>query len=91
MAQVATLKIFEALRKEFEEPKSVAIAEAIETALQSSEETLVTKADLKSEMAVLRTEMAQTESRITKWMFVLWAGHTITVVGIVIAVIKYLK
>ncbi len=84
MAQVATLKIFEALRKEFEEPKSVAIAEAIETALQSSEETLVTKADLKS-------EMAQTESRITKWMFIFWAGHTITVVGIVIAVIKYLK
>jgi hypothetical protein len=42
-------------------------------------------------MAVLRTEMAQTESRITKWMFIFWAGHTITVVGIVIAVIKYLK
>ena len=84
MAQATSLKIFETLRSGFEEKQSTLIAEAIETAMEASAGDLVTKECLKA-------ELAQLEARLTKWMFVFWAGHTLTVVGIVIAVIKYLK
>ena len=84
MAQATSLKIFETLRSGFEEKQSALIADAIETALESSEGDLVTKEYLKA-------ELAQLEARLTKWMFIFWAGHTLTVVGIVIAVVKYLK
>ncbi len=84
MAHAATLKVFETLRQEFDEKKATKIAEALELSAESSEDKFVTKEFLKAELAEAKTE-------IIKWMFIFWAGHTLTVVGIVIAIIKYLK
>ena len=58
----------------------MAQAAALESHHQPIETHLATKADL-----------AETKAELLKWMFIFWAGHTVTVVGIVIAIVKYLK
>ena len=61
---VMVIEIFEALR-------SVGVAEAQATAAAKAvmdiKGDLVTSGDLKSEMAVLRTEMAELKSDLIKW------------------------
>jgi hypothetical protein len=36
----------------------------------------------------VKAETRAFEARITRWMFVFWAGHTVTVVGIMVALLK---
>ena len=45
-------------------------------------------ARLEQRIGEVKAEMRAFEARLTRWMFVFWAGHTVTVVGIMVALLK---
>jgi putative heme iron utilization protein len=84
MTQSATLKVFETLRRGFEEKQSTLIAEAIAEALESNnadlDKTLATKADI----IRLDSKISETKTEIIKWTFLFIIGQT----GVILAILK---
>jgi len=85
MSTVKILSILEAAS--IEPPKARAIAESFEIAFREQEGDLTKRlmtnqdgeklrAEIKTSIAELRTEMAQFKAEIIKWMFLFWIGQT---------------
>ena len=80
MTYTNTLKIFETLRSVFDEKQATKIAEAVETALETSNATLLEKIATKS-------DLAGTKAEIIKWMFIFWIGQFTSIVGVLTAIL----
>ncbi len=80
MAYTNTLKIFETLRSVFDEKQATKIAEAVETALETNNATLLEKVATKS-------DLAETKAEIIKWMFIFWIGQFASIVGVLTAIL----
>lgn len=80
MAYTNTLKIFETLRSVFDEKQAAKIAEAVETALETNNATLLEKVATKS-------DLAETKAEIIKWMFIFWIGQFASIVGVLTAIL----
>ena len=80
MAYTNTLKIFETLRSVFDEKQATKIAEAVETALETNNETLLGKVATKE-------DIANTKAEIIKWMFIFWIGQFASIVGVLTAIL----
>lgn len=80
MTYTNTLKVFETLRSVFDEKQATKIAEAVETALESSNATLLEKIATKS-------DLAETKAEIIKWMFIFWIGQFASIVGVLTAIL----
>jgi len=80
MAYTNTLKVFETLRSVFDEKQATKIAEAVETALETSDTTLLEK-------VATKTDLAETKAEIIKWMFIFWVGQFASIVGVLTAIL----
>ncbi len=80
MAYTNTLKVFETLRSVFDEKQATKIAEAVETALETNNATLLEKVATKS-------DLAETKAEIIKWMFIFWIGQFASIVGVLTAIL----
>ena len=80
MTYTNTLKIFETLRSVFDEKQATKIAEAVETALETSNATLLEKIATKS-------DLAGTKAEIIKWKFIFWIGQFASIVGVLTAIL----
>ena len=80
MAYTNTLKVFETLRSVFDEKQATKIAEAVETALETSNATLLEK-------VATKTDLAETKAEIIKWMFIFWIGQFASIVGVLTAIL----
>ena len=80
MAYTNTLKVFETLRSVFDEKQATKIAEAVETALETSNATVLEKIATKS-------DLAETKAEIIKWMFIFWIGQFASIVGVLTAIL----
>ncbi|MEK6622802.1 MAG: hypothetical protein AABZ13_10000 [Planctomycetota bacterium] len=80
MAYTNTLKVFETLRSVFDEKQAAKIAEAVETALETSNATVLEKIATKS-------DLAETKAEIIKWMFIFWIGQFASIVGVLTAIL----
>ena len=92
MSTVKILSIVEAAS--IEPPKARAIAESLEVAFREQEDDLTKRlmtnedgakirAEIKTSIAELRTEMANFKAEIIKWMFLFWIGQMAATVAIV--------
>ena len=77
-----------------EPPKARAIAESMEVAFREQEDDLTKRlmtnedgakirAEIKTSIAELRTEMANFKAEIIKWMFLFWIGQMAATAAIV--------
>jgi hypothetical protein len=77
-----------------EPPKARAIAESLEVAFREQEDDLTKRlmtnedgakirAEIKTSIAELRTEMANFKAEIIKWMFLFWIGQMAATAAIV--------
>lgn len=80
MAYINTLKVFETLRSVFDEKQAARIAEAVETALETSHAALL-------EEVATKKDIAETKAEIIKWMFIFWIGQFASVVGVLTAIL----
>ena len=92
MAVADTLKIFDTLRKSFDEQQAKTIALAIEIAAEENNKTLseklatlATKEELKLEIAALKAEMHDLHAKSVRWMFVFIFGQFWAIVGVLFA------
>ena len=92
MSMVKILSILEAAS--IEPPKARAIAESLEVAFREQEDDLTKRlmtnedgakirAEIKTSIAELRTEMANFKAEIIKWMFLFWIGQMAATAAIV--------
>jgi DNA-binding transcriptional MerR regulator len=92
MSRVQIPSILEAASTE--PPKARAIAESMEVALREQEDDLTKRlmtnedgakirAEIKTSIAELRTEMANFKAEIIKWMFLFWIGQMAATAAIV--------
>jgi hypothetical protein len=92
MSTVKILSILEAAS--IEPPKARAIAESLEMAFREQEDDLTKRlmtnedgakirAEIKTSIAELRTEMANFKAEIIKWMFLFWIGQIAATAAIV--------
>ncbi len=92
MSTVKILTILEAAS--IEPPKARAIAESLEMAFREQEDDLTKRlmtnedgakirAEIKTSIAELRTEMANFKAEIIKWMFLFWIGQMAATAAIV--------
>jgi hypothetical protein len=92
MSTVKILSILEAAS--IEPPKARAIAESLEMAFREQEDDLTKRlmtnedgakirAEIKTSIAELRTEMANFKVEIIKWMFLFWIGQIAATAAIV--------
>ena len=92
MSTVKILSILEAAS--IEPPKARAIAESLEMAFREQENDLTKRlmtnedgakirAEIKTSIAELRTEMAHFKAEIIKWMFLFWIGQIAATAAIV--------
>jgi hypothetical protein len=92
MSTVKILSILEAAS--IEPPKARAIAESLEMAFREQEDDLTKRlmtnedgakirAEIKTSIAELRTEMANFKAEIIKWMFLFWIGQMAATAAIV--------
>jgi len=92
MSTVKILSILEAAS--IEPPKARAIAESLEMAFREQENDLTKRlmtnedgakirAEIKTSIAELRTEMANFKAEIIKWMFLFWIGQMAATAAIV--------
>jgi hypothetical protein len=92
MSTVKILSILEAAS--IESPKARAIAESLEVAFREQEDDLTKRlmtnedgakirAEIKTSIAELRTEMANFKAEIIKWMFLFWIGQMAATAAIV--------
>lgn len=75
MAIANTLKIFEVLRKSFDEQQAKVIASAIETALEENSKTIFEKLATKAELKEIKID-------ILKWMVTLWITQMIAILAL---------
>ena len=87
MAYTNTLKVFETLRSVFDEKQATKIAEAVETALETNNETLLAKVATKEDIASTKEDIANTKAEIIKWMFIFWIGQFASIVGVLTAIL----
>jgi len=96
MSTVKILTILEAAS--IEPPKARAIAESLEMAFREQEDDLTKRlmtnedgakirAEIKTSIAELRTEMANFKAEIIKWMFLFWIGQ----MAATAAIVKFLR
>ncbi len=92
MSTVKILSILEAAS--IEPPKARAIAESLEVAFREQEDDLTKRlmtnedgakirAEIKTSIAELRTEMDNFKAEIIKWMFLFWIGQMAATAAIV--------
>ena len=92
MSTAKILSILEAAS--IEPPKARAIAESLEVAFREQEDDLTKRlmtnedgakirAEIKTSIAELRTEMANFKAEIIKWMFLFWIGQMAATAAIV--------
>jgi len=92
MSTVKILSILEAAS--IEPPKARAIAESLEVAFREQEDDLTKRlmtnedgakirAEIKTSIAELRTEMANFKAEIIKWMFLFWIGQMAATAAII--------
>ena len=92
MSTAKILSILEAAS--IEPPKARAIAESLEMAFREQEDDLTKRlmtnedgakirAEIKTSIAELRTEMANFKAEIIKWMFLFWIGQIAATAAIV--------
>ena len=67
---------------EFVEQKVTQQIEGELVGLVSKSDLLLTKAELKQDIANLEIKIEKTKAEIIKWMFIFWAGQTGIMVGI---------
>ena len=46
------------------------------------------KAEVREAVSGVRADLSAVESKLTRWMFVFWAGTTVTVLGTIVALLK---
>jgi hypothetical protein len=92
---VSTVKILSILEAaSIEPPKARAIAESLEVAFREQEDDLTKRlmtnedgakirAEIKTSIAELRTEMDNFKAEIIKWMFLFWIGQMAATAAIV--------
>ncbi|PKN00587.1 MAG: hypothetical protein CVU78_00495 [Elusimicrobia bacterium HGW-Elusimicrobia-2] len=88
MAYANTLKIFEALRPVFDEPKSKAIASAVESALETNNSSLLNEIATKDDLRKLEIKMEQVRTEIIKWMFIFWIGQFASITAVLFLFFK---
>ncbi|MBI2119686.1 MAG: hypothetical protein HYT97_08680 [Elusimicrobia bacterium] len=69
------MKIFEVLRKSFDEQQAKVIASAIETALEENSKTIFEKLATKAELKEIKID-------ILKWMVTLWITQMIAILAL---------
>lgn len=87
MAYVDTLKVFEILRKKFDEESSDTIAQAIEKAVETNNAALLEKVATKEDLAKVELKIEQVKTELIKWMFILWVGQFASIVGVLTAIL----
>lgn len=92
MATINTLKIYEILKQKLPEEEAKLITEAIQVSFKEGKDVLATKEDIaklreevKEEISTLRVEIARTEARLIRWMFIFWATQLGGIIGILFA------
>jgi len=92
MAYADTLKIFEILRRKFDEPEAKTIASAVESALETNNAALfdkvATKGDLAELKAATKTDLAELKAEIIKWMFLFWLGQFASITAVLFLFFK---
>ncbi len=68
------------MRSVFDEKQAARIAEAIETALETSHAALL-------EEVATKEDLAEAKAEIIKWMFIFWIGQFASVVGVLTAIL----
>ncbi len=68
------------MRSVFDEKQAARIAEAIETALETSHAALL-------EEVATKKDLAEAKAEIIKWMFIFWIGQFASVVGVLTAIL----
>ena len=80
MTAAQSLKIYEVLRKHFNNPEYARIVvteieQIIETKITDYKEILATKEDIAKLEGKLETKIAETKADMIKWMFIFWVGQ----------------
>ncbi len=98
MAAVSTVRIYDTLKPHFGEADAQQFLEYLETLAREARGGLATKADLKVELAELRTDLekqsvnlrtevktdlAEAKTNLVKWMFLFWIGQVAAVFGLI--------
>lgn len=81
------LKAYDIFKTKFKDEEAQTIIDFIEQKTDKSidNKSLATKQDL----SLLELKIEQTKTDIIKWMFAFWIGSTLTTIGSVIAIIKF--
>lgn len=85
MAIINTLKIYEILKQKLPEEEAKLITEAIQLSLEEGKDVLATKEDIAKLREELKVEIARTEARLIRWMFIFWATQLGGIIGILFA------
>lgn len=98
MVAVSTVRIYDTLESHFGEADAQQFLEYLETLTREARGELATKADLKVELAELRTDLekqsvnlrtevktdfAETKTDLVRWMFLFWIGQVAAVFGLI--------
>jgi hypothetical protein len=87
MAAVSTVRIYDTLKSHFGEAAARDFIEYLEALTREARGELVTKADLKAEIAELRADLekkiAEAKTDMIKWMFLFWIGQVAAVFGLI--------
>jgi hypothetical protein len=98
MAAVSTVRIYDTLKSHFGEADAREFIEYLEALTREARGELVTKAELKAELAELRadlekqiaglriefkTNLGEVKSDLIKWMFLFWIGQVAAVFGLI--------
>ena len=87
MAYTNSLKVFERLRPAFDEKQATAVAEAIDEALETNNDILLSDVATKNDLTGIQTQIAETKAEIIKWMFIFWIGQFASIVGVITAIL----
>ena len=75
MSTTATIRLYDMLKPKLGEAEARLF-------IQHFEETLDDRFAAKSDLLATKVDLAQSESRIIKWMFIFWIGQIATVIAI---------
>ena len=89
------LNLYNILKQDFnlsDERAMAVIAVIEEKQAESIEAAMITfKSQNRDDFHKIDLKIEQTKTDIIKWMFAFWIGSTITTIGSIIAIIKFLK
>lgn len=87
MAAVSTVRIYDTLKSHFGEADARQFIGNLEALTREAHRELVTKADLKAEIAEFRADLekkiAEPKTDIIRWMFLFWIGQVAAVSGLI--------